>query len=185
VRALPDSSRLDHDGVQLAIAECDLTLVLADVMRTLRYEIEEKRVDIQVLPLPKVRADAWALSKVFMNLLGNAITYSRADIAATIKVFAEDDGDHWRVGVRDNGIGIPAGDRPRLFRRFERGSNTGGISGTGLGLHIVKEIAQGHGGAVTFESEVGVGTTFWLCLPKNPVQAPHSTVSSIAQQHDL
>ncbi len=185
VRDLLDSSRLDHDGVQLAIAECDLTLVLADVMRTLRYEIEEKRVDIQVLPLPKVRADAWALSKVFMNLLGNAITYSRADIAATIKVFAEDDGDHWRVGVRDNGIGIPAGDRPRLFRRFERGSNTGGISGTGLGLHIVKEIAQGHGGAVTFESEVGVGTTFWLCLPKNPVQAPHSTVSSIAQQHDL
>jgi len=185
VRDLLDSSRLDHDGVQLAIAECDLTLVLGDVLRTLRYEIAEKRVDVRLLPLPQVRADAWALSKVFMNLLGNAITYSRADTAATITVFAEDADDHWRVGVRDNGIGIPAGDRPRLFRRFERGSNTGGISGTGLGLHIVKEIAQAHGGAVTFESAVGVGTTFWLCLPKNPVQAPHSTVSSIAQQHDL
>jgi signal transduction histidine kinase len=122
---------------------------------------------------------------VFMNLLGNAIAYGRSDSAASIRVFAEDRGDEWVIGVRDNGIGIPDADRKRLFRRFERGSNTGGISGTGLGLHIVKEIAQGHGGSVSFESVVGEGTTFWLHLPKVPVQAPHSPVSDVAARHDL
>ena len=185
VRDLLDSSRLDHDGVNLQFAECDLTLLLADVLRTLRYELEERDVRIRVEPMPVVRADAWALTKVFMNLLGNAITYSATDRPALIRVFAEDRGDEWLVGVRDNGIGIPEADRRRLFRRFERGSNTGGISGTGLGLHIVKEIVQGHGGTVSFDSAVGEGTTFWLHLPKQPVQAPHSPVSATADRCDL
>ncbi|MFN7587437.1 MAG: ATP-binding protein [Planctomycetota bacterium] len=185
VRDLLDSSRLDHDGVHLQFAECDLTLLLADVLRTLRYEIEERDVRIRIEPMPVVRADAWALTKVFMNLLGNAINYSASERPASIRVFAEDRGDEWLVGVRDNGIGIPEADRGRLFRRFERGSNTGGISGTGLGLHIVKEIVQGHGGMVSFDSAVGDGTTFWLHLPKVPVQAPHSSVSATAELCDL
>jgi signal transduction histidine kinase/signal recognition particle receptor subunit beta len=185
VRDLLDSSRLDHDGVHLQFAECDLTLLLADVLRTLRYELEERDVRIRIEPMPVVRADAWALTKVFMNLLGNAINYSATDRPALIRVFAEDRGDEWLVGVRDNGIGIPEADRGRLFRRFERGSNTGGISGTGLGLHIVKEIVQGHGGTVSFDSAVGDGTTFWLHLPKAPVQAPHSPVSATAELCDL
>lgn len=185
VRDLLDSSRLDHDGVHLQFAECDLTLLLADVLRTLRYELEERDVRIRIEPMPVVRADAWALTKVFMNLLGNAINYSAAERPALIRVFAEDRGDEWLVGVRDNGIGIPEADRGRLFRRFERGSNTGGISGTGLGLHIVKEIVQGHGGTVSFDSAVGDGTTFWLHLPKVPVQPPHSPVSATAELCDL
>lgn len=188
IRDLLDSSRLDHDGMQLTFGDCDLSLVLGDVVRTLRYEIEEKGVVVRVLPLPKIRADGWALTKVFMNLVGNAISYSRPGAEPTITVFLPEDGgvgDIWRIGVRDNGIGIPDQDRARLFRRFERGSNTNGISGTGLGLHIVKELVQGHGGSVTFESEVGVGTTFWVHLPKEPVQAPHSPVSDVAAKHDL
>ncbi len=184
-RDLLDSSRLDHDGMQLNFADCDLTLLLGDVLRTLRYEIDEKAVAVCVEPLPCIRADSWALTKVFMNLMGNAISYGREGETPVISVFAEERGDEWVVGVRDNGIGIPPADRHRLFRRFERGSNTGGISGTGLGLHIVKEIVQGHGGSVSFESEVGKGTTFWLHLPKEPVLAPHSPVSEVAARHDL
>ena len=171
--------------MQLNFADCDLTLLLGDVLRTLRYEIDEKAVAVCVEPLPCIRADSWALTKVFMNLMGNAISYGREGETPVISVFAEERGDEWVVGVRDNGIGIPPADRHRLFRRFERGSNTGGISGTGLGLHIVKEIVQGHGGSVSFESEVGKGTTFWLHLPKEPVLAPHSPVSEVAARHDL
>jgi signal transduction histidine kinase/signal recognition particle receptor subunit beta len=185
IRDLLDSSRLDHDGMRLTFGDCDLTLLLGDVLRTLRYEIDEKAVQMRVDPLPVIRADAWALTKVFMNLLGNAICYGRSDASPVIHVFAEDRGEEWVIAVRDNGIGIPENDRPRLFRRFERGSNTSGISGTGLGLHIVKEIVMGHGGSVQFDSEMGTGTTFWLHVPKQPVLAPHSTVSEIAARDDL
>jgi signal transduction histidine kinase/signal recognition particle receptor subunit beta len=185
VRDLLDSSRLDHDGIQLDFRDCELTLVLADVMRTLRYEIEERGVHLRIEPLPAVVADSWALTKVFMNLLGNAITYGPSDQQAVIRVWAEDQGTEWNICVRDNGIGIPEKDHTRLFRRFERGSNTGGISGTGLGLHIVKEIVQGHGGWVSFQSTVGQGTTFVLHMPKQPTQPRHSSVSETAERADL
>ncbi|HEX5053826.1 MAG TPA: ATP-binding protein [Planctomycetota bacterium] len=185
VRDLLDSSRLDHDGMRLDFAPCDLTLLLADVLRTLRYEIDERDVRLRVESLPVITADAWALTKVFMNLVGNAIAYGPADALPIVSIFAEDGEHEWRIGVRDNGIGIPEQDRPRLFRRFERGSNTGGVSGTGLGLHIVKEIVQGHGGFVTFESEVGRGTTFVLHLPKQPRQPRHSPISETALLADL
>ncbi len=185
VRDLLDSSRLDHDGVQLQFSDCDLTLLFADVLRTLRFELQEKRVQLRVDPLPIVRADGWALTKVFLNLLGNAIAYARPGEAPWVHVFAEESEDEWRIAVADRGIGVPEADWPRLFRRFERGSNTAGTSGTGLGLHIVKELVQGHGGSVSFSSEVGQGTTFVLHLPKRPVQAPHSPTSAVAARHDL
>lgn len=185
VRDLLDSSRLDHDGMQLAFDDVDLTLVVAEVLRTLRYEIEERDVRVRVEPMPVVKADAWALTKVFMNLIGNAINYGPTDRPTVIRVSVEDDEAEWRLQVVDNGIGIPAQDHARLFRRFERGSNTGGISGTGLGLHIVKELVQGHGGQVTFTSEVGCGTTFVLHLPKAPVLAEHSPLTETAARADL
>ena len=185
VRDLLDSSRLDHDGMRLEFVDCDLTLLIAEVLRTLRYEIEEHGVNVRVEPLPCIRADGWALTKVFMNLMGNAITYGPTTGPTVVHVFAEEDDQEWRIGVRDNGIGIPERDRNRLFRRFERGSNTGGISGTGLGLHIVKELVQGHGGTVSFESTEGKGTTFYLHMPKEPAHAPHSKVSETALLADL
>lgn len=185
VRDLLDSSRLDHDGMQLSFVECDLTLLVADVLRTLRYELEESGLQVRVEPLPVATLDGWALTKALMNLLGNAISYRASGRVPLVRVYCEDRGDFWGLAVADNGIGIPSEDCDRLFRRFERGSNTGGISGTGLGLHIVKEIVQAHGGTVSFESEVDTGTTFWLNLPKVPVQAPHSLTSETAERADL
>ena len=179
IRDLIDSSRLDHDGVRLEFTECDLTVLFADVLRTLRYELEEHDMQVRIEPLPVVKVDQWALTKVLMNLIGNAIAYRGVGRPPLLRVFAHDRGEHWGIAISDNGIGIPEADRERLFRRFERGSNTSGISGTGLGLHIVKEIVQGHGGGVSFESEVDKGTTFWLNLPKEPVLAPHSPLSGV------
>jgi signal transduction histidine kinase len=120
-----------------------------------------------------------------MNLIGNAIQYTHPGRAPVVRIWADDMGEEWHFRVQDNGIGIPEQDRDRLFRRFERGSNTGGIGGTGLGLHIVKEIVQGHGGSATFESTLGEGTCFVLRLPKEPVQPVHSPVSETAARADL
>lgn len=185
IHDLMDSSRLDHDGVELRFQPVDLTLLMAQVMSSMRYEIESRDTQIRIEPLPVVQADEWALTKVFANLLGNTLQYSVKGRLLCVQVWAEDLGDEWQICIRDNGIGIPAKDRARLFRRFERGSNTGGISGNGLGLHIVKEIAQGHGGRVRFDSVEGTGTTFVLHLPKVPKQAPHSMLSDTAERADL
>jgi signal transduction histidine kinase len=185
VRDLLDSSRLDHDGVSLDFTDCDLTLLVAEVLRTLRYELDEQDVSVRVEPLPVICADGWALTKALMNLVGNAMAYRANDRRAAVRISCDERDGAWCLVVADNGIGIPPQDKNRLFRRFERGSNTGGISGTGLGLHIVKEIVQGHGGTVTFDSEVGKGTTFCLNLPREPVMPAHSTVTETAARADL
>ena len=182
---LLDSSRLDHDGVRLKFEECDLTVVVADVLRTLHHELDDGNLMVRVEPLPVVLADSWSLTKALMNLLGNAISYRDPKRTPLVRIFCEDRGDIWALAVSDNGIGIPESDRDRLFGRFERGSNTGSISGSGLGLHIVREIVQGHGGTVVCESDLSTGTTFWLNLPKKPILANHSPLSDVAAGADL
>lgn len=185
VRDLLDSSRLDYDGLRLQFAACELGDIVHEVLTTLQYELAERDVQVVVEPLPCTPVDAWAMTKVFLNLLGNAILYGPVDRSPLIRIAAEDAGAEWLIRIGDNGIGIPEQDLPRLFRRFERGSNTAGISGTGLGLHIVKEIVQGHGGWVGLQSTVGVGTTFTLHLPKQPLQPAHSPVTETAARADL
>lgn len=185
IRDLLDSSRLDHDGIQLRFQPVDLTLLVASVVSTLRFEIEERGAHVRVEPMPTILADEWALTKVLSNLLGNAIQYADPQRRLTVKVWIDEVDGAWQLHVKDNGIGIPKKDRERLFRRFERGSNTGGISGNGLGLHIVKEIIAGHGGQVTFDSTEGAGTDFALTIPKEPVQPAHSPVSETAARADL
>jgi signal transduction histidine kinase/signal recognition particle receptor subunit beta len=185
VHDLLDSSRLDHDGMQMQFAATDLTAVVAGVVRTLQPELDQCGGTVACSDLGTVCADAWALTKVFLNLLGNAIAYARPGVPPQIRVSVEDGGEAWQIAVADNGIGVPEADRSRLFRRFERGSNTAGVSGTGLGLHIVKEIVQGHGGWVALQSTVGSGSTFVLHLPKQPVQPAHSPVTEAAARADL
>ncbi len=178
IRDLLDSSRLDFDGVQLDFQEVDLRELCARVLESLRYEMEEAEVDVVVDDLPSVQADDWAMSKVLTNLLSNAIQYRSPERDSRIEIRCVEEDERFVLRISDNGIGIPEKDRKRLFQRFERGSNTRGISGTGLGLHIIREILRGHGGDVWFDSEEGVGTTFLLGLPRRPVQPPHSSVSS-------
>ncbi len=176
---LLDSSRLDYDGVQLDFREVDLELVVGDVLRALRFEISESDARVLVEPLPVVCADEWALHKVVMNLVGNALQYGHPDRSTTIRISAEEEGDRDVLVIADNGMGVPADDLSRLFRRFERGSNTRGISGSGLGLHIVREVVLGHGGEVWVESVEGEGATFRVALPHEPVLAPHSAVADV------
>jgi signal transduction histidine kinase len=127
--------------------------------------------------MPVILADEWALTKAFMNLIGNAIQYCSQDRLARIWISHNDRDEHHEIVLSDNGIGVPEGERENLFLRFERGSNVSEVSGTGLGLHIVKEAIAGHGGTIDLESEVGVGTTFRIRLPKAPVMVPQSAIT--------
>jgi signal transduction histidine kinase len=115
--------------------------------------------------LPMIRADADALSRALWNLLENAAKYSPAD--APVRVFARRAGGSVHVGVGDRGFGIPPEERDHIFQTFVRGDGAtrSGIRGVGIGLALVKRIAEAHGGSIEVASEPGRGSTFTLVIP--------------------
>ncbi len=107
--------------------------------------------------------DKRLMRQVIINLISNALKYSPEGTTVYLDVAATD--KSVTVQVRDQGIGIPPADQKYLFEPFHRAGNVGSISGTGLGLSITKQAVDLHGGIISVESEVGVGTTFTVTLP--------------------
>ncbi len=111
-----------------------------------------------------------ALSRIFDNLIGNAIKYTprEGQIIVSVGQF----GDTARVAVRDTGIGIADADQGRIFERFERAAPplVPGAGGSGIGLALVKELCEWHGGAVSVDSHLGKGSTFEITLPCLPTR---------------
>jgi signal transduction histidine kinase len=107
------------------------------------------------------------LRRVLANLLNNAVKYSPAGGEVVVRVGREDDvaGAWATLAVSDQGVGIPAADRPHLFERFHRGRNTSRIRGTGIGLTGARQIAEQHGGEIAVASVEGEGSTFTVRLP--------------------
>ena len=109
--------------------------------------------------------DEHLLRQILTNLLSNAIKYSTEGGTIKFDLIGQDCQVIFRI--QDWGIGIPSADLQKLFEPFHRAKNVGIIQGTGLGLSIIKKSVEVHGGEVTVESEVGLGTTFTVTLPKN------------------
>lgn len=130
-----------------------------------------KSITIVLEPVPTgtVRADPTRLRQVIDNLVSNAVKFSPS--GTTVIVRGERDKDQWRLSVQDQGPGITAEDRSRLFTDFARLSArpTGGEESTGLGLAITRRIVEAHGGVLDVDSVPGEGATFWLTLPDEPV----------------
>jgi two-component system, OmpR family, sensor histidine kinase VicK len=102
---------------------------------------------------------------VLANLVGNAIKYSPG--TGRIEVQLEPRRTHLRIAVRDEGIGIPQPEQQRIFEKFYRlyPNTTQGVSGTGLGLYICRELVRRMGGSIWVESSGGIGSTFFVELP--------------------
>ena len=107
--------------------------------------------------------DEKLLRSIISNLLSNAIKYSPK--GTTVRFDLSGDPHQAILSIQDAGIGIPLEDQPHLFQSFYRGNNVGTLSGTGLGLTIVKSSVDLHGGKIAVNSEVGVGTTVTVTLP--------------------
>lgn len=118
--------------------------------------------------LPKLYVDIDRIGQVFDNLVANALKFSPS--GSKIHIAAEQDGDMIKFSVQDKGIGIPVHKLDKIFDRFYQvdGSTTRRYSGAGLGLAIIKQIVEVHGGRITVESVINEGTTFifWLPIPK-------------------
>jgi len=161
VRDLLLYSRVDSEGRPPAPIEP--APVLAQVLRALWPVIRASGADVQVGPLPPVLADATQLHQIFQNLIGNAIKF-RSEREPVVWVSAVRSGHEVTFSVADNGIGIAAKYRERIFLMFQRLHDRSRYEGSGIGLAIVQRIVERHGGRVWLESEEGHGTTFHFTL---------------------
>jgi signal transduction histidine kinase len=127
------------------------------------FETAEVTLDRQLAPAPVLADERW-MHQVVTNLLGNALKFTPAGGAVTIRT--GQDGPSAVLEVADTGIGIPAGELPRIFGRFWRGRAAAETSGSGIGLAIAAELAQAHGGTLTAASRPGEGTRLTLTLPR-------------------
>ena len=127
-------------------------------------------VDIPEEDFLFVKADPKKLSRVFENLISNAINYTFEEAVITVKAWRENEDKPLaeqtvKIIVQDNGIGIPDNEISMIFDRFYRAKNSGGnIKGTGIGLSIVKTIIDNHDAKIEVESAIGKGTTFTISM---------------------
>jgi two-component system phosphate regulon sensor histidine kinase PhoR len=151
----------------LVCQETVLNQVIEQAVRGCGAKAESRQVTVTIACDPDLRlsVNASLMEQAIVNLLDNAINYSKA--GSTIHIAASRQSDEIAVSVQDEGIGIPQEHLPRLFERFYRvdKARSRERGGTGLGLAIVKHIAQVHGGHVSVVSTLGEGSTFTLRLP--------------------
>lgn len=164
-RACPGTATQLGGAPEFDRSPVDLVALARDVAR--EHAITSGRHSIRVEAEAESTEGQWdrmRLERVLNNLLSNAAKYSPAGGEIVVRV--RTDGDEAVLEVSDSGIGIPPADLARIFVRSSRGSNViGRISGTGIGLTLVRQIVEQHGGVVAVESELERGTTFRVRLP--------------------
>ncbi len=141
----------------------DLHAVLDAALANLKLAIGESHARLCVDPLPWVRGDELRLTQVLQNLIGNALKFRGGD-PPHISISAQREGNHWRLSVQDNGIGIDPQYFERIFVVFQRLHTQAEYPGTGIGLALCQRILELHGGKIWLESAVGRGTTFHFTL---------------------
>jgi two-component system phosphate regulon sensor histidine kinase PhoR len=165
VENILNASRLESDELNLTFTEVNVSELLESMIKNSRY-LHHSRIDCDA----SLSADAWVLGderhlhSLFNNLVDNALKYSKDQV----KIAMSDDSENWYFTFEDNGIGIPQEFQALIFERFFRVDDelTRKSTGVGLGLFIVKKIAQLHHGDVSLISEVGKGSVFTVKLPK-------------------
>lgn len=118
--------------------------------------------DIETLP-DRVYTDKKVVALVLSNLLSNAVKFSKD--SPDIKLMARQDGDSIVIEVEDKGVGIPENELDKIFERYYRASTASGVAGTGIGLHLARELLSMLGGSICVESNTGIGTKFIVKIP--------------------
>lgn len=164
VTELLDVSRITTGQMKLQLEELDLTGVVREVIGRLEPEAERAGCSLHIsADEPAVGFwDALRLEQVLANLVSNAIKYGPGK---PIELGVKRIDGFARLTVRDGGIGIARDAQHRIFQRFERAVSERHYGGLGLGLYVTQQIVQAMGGAVTVESELGHGATFYVDLP--------------------
>lgn len=166
IRDLLEFARIGHDGSD-APALVDPREVLLQLRSELKPRIEQGGVEL-VIPEhpPLVRCARTRLYQLFSNLVGNALDHMGCVEKPRIEVEVRESADRHELVVRDNGCGIPAEQRERIFEMFHSVQRPGGRKGTGIGLAIVRKIAERYGGRAFADGAPGEGAAFHVVLPR-------------------
>jgi PAS domain S-box-containing protein len=172
-----DLAQVETGKLRISLEPVRLAEVLGECLGLLQPIARESEIGVTVDDDRAcdclVHADRTRLKQVLLNLLSNAIKYNRS--AGEVRVVCSADADHVRIAITDTGAGLDEAQRSRLFQAFERlDAGRTPVEGAGLGLVLSKRLVDAMHGTIGLESEVGVGSTFWIRLPRaaEPVLAP-------------
>ena len=171
IDAMVDTVYLDAgQALELRLETVELGDFVTTAVGTAQAMSAERRVRTEVCWPASVYADPARLRRVIDNVISNAIKYSPVGGTVTVLVdrVRDERGEGATLTVADEGIGIPAADLPHIFDRFHRGSNVGGIGGSGIGLSGVRQLVEQHDGTISLTSTEGVGTRVTIWLPVAP-----------------
>ncbi|MBW4456085.1 MAG: response regulator [Nostoc indistinguendum CM1-VF10] len=180
VNSLLDFSRIEAGRVQASYEPTNLATFTAELASVFRSTIERAGMQLSVncpsLPAP-VYVDREMWEKIVLNLLSNAFKFT---MAREITVSLQRANDHIEFAVKDTGIGIPAEEIPHLFERFHRvkGSQGRTFEGSGIGLSLVQELVQMHGGTVQVTSILGAGSCFTVSIPTGSAHLSPDRISA-------
>lgn len=168
VNDLIDTQSLSNAEFRMQFAECDLTNIVVTATANAEALQPQKNIKFTYPPAKNplmVRADGDRLGQVLGNVLSNAVKFS--DPGGTVQVALGRDDGQALITVTDAGCGIPPNSETKVFAPFSQldGSDTKTAYGSGLGLHISRQIMDRHGGSIRYDSAPGVGTTFTIALP--------------------
>jgi signal transduction histidine kinase/class 3 adenylate cyclase len=178
VNQLLDLQRLDAGRMQPNFRPTDLVEFVGQIVESFSPYCEKKglRVIAELSPCPDVYLDAEKFDKVVYNLLSNAMKFTPEGGSIFVKLLQSD--QNCILQVQDTGIGIAQEQLPHVFERFRQaeGSENRSYEGTGLGLALVKQLVEIHGGRVSLESQPGKGTTFTIWLIPGKAHLPNDQV---------
>ncbi|MGZ7047919.1 MAG: sensor histidine kinase, partial [Methanobacterium sp.] len=163
IQGLLEYSRVDTQGGEFR--DFNAEEALNNALYHLKSSIDECHVEVIYDPLPVIHADEGQITRVFQNLIGNALKFRKKDVQPKIHIKAQKEGNGYVFSLQDNGIGMEKQYSDRIFEVFKRLHPIGEYEGTGIGLSIVKRIIERHGGRIWVESELGEGSTFYFTLP--------------------
>ncbi len=148
----------------------EISSMIQSIQESIAFDLEDAKVNL-VMPvdLPVIRCDRIKLSEAFLNLINNAIKFSRKNDNAVprVEISYEEQADAHRFSVQDNGIGIDPQYHNKIFGIFQRLHTNEEYEGTGAGLSIVKRVIDAHKGRLWIESELGKGASFYFTIPKD------------------
>lgn len=179
VNDLLDASRIEEGRFRYDVQQVSAEDLIMDLANEFDHSFKERKIEFHVnvppTKMPALFGDPQKLRMVFQNLIDNAIRYTKSGGSITVSLSYDPPSGMILFQVTDTGVGIPESQRERIFSKFFRADNVVRMQteGSGLGLFIVKNIVESHHGSISFESEEGKGTTFYVWLPSQRAFTEH------------